>query len=233
MDHINVFKDTKPRFNRRKMSDIIILKEIAEFFSIIIASSAVIYGVNAWKREHVGKRKIELALQVIGKFFEVRDAFKYIRNPFAHNEEGKSRKSNPNESKDDAHLLDLGYIAVERYQNRESVFSEFNTLKYQFMAVFGKDTEHIFTRVNKSLNNIFASARMLATHYWKRQGRVEMDKDEAKRHLIEMYNHEANFWLTSDHTDLIEVELDAIQVELERVTAGIFEESKPRNFFKF
>jgi hypothetical protein len=43
---------------------------------------AIISGIGAWKREFVGKRQIELAEQTLAKFFELRDAIAYLRNPF-------------------------------------------------------------------------------------------------------------------------------------------------------
>ena len=42
-------------------------------------------------------------------------------------------------------------MVVERYQKREAVFAEFNTLKYRFMASFGPETEPIFDDTFRAL----------------------------------------------------------------------------------
>src|SRR5690349_11453365 len=99
---------------------------IVQAVSILAACWAIISGVGAWKREFIGKRQIELAEQLLERFFEVKDAIAFIRNPFSGLEEGKSRQRRPGELQAESELLDRGYIVVERYQKREGVFSEFN-----------------------------------------------------------------------------------------------------------
>jgi hypothetical protein len=196
---------------------------IAQAVAVIAACWAIISGVGAWKREFIGKRQIELAEQVLAKFFEVNDAIAFIRNPFSSADEGKSRKRNDSEDAKDSELLDRGYIVFERYQKKQAVFSEFNVLKYRFMATFGVGTENIFVETNRVLNSIFISARMLSTHYWKRQERI-MGPDEFYKHLDEMHRHEGIFWDTSAEDDKIRSQLSAIQAALETVTAPCFQE---------
>jgi hypothetical protein len=93
------------------------------------------------------------------------------------------------------------------------------------MAAFGSETGEIFTDTNKVLNSIFASARLLATHYWRRQGRVKMEADEFQKHLDEMLRHEGIFWDTSDEKDEIRAQLQTVQEEIEKITKPYFEEA--------
>jgi hypothetical protein len=197
---------------------------IAQAVAVITACWAIVSGVGAWKREFMGKRQIELAEQLLAKFFEVRDAIAFVRNPFSGSDEGKSRKRGDTELSQDSDLLDRGYIVIERYQKRETAFADFNTLKYRCMASFGAETESIFVETNKVVNSIFISARMLATHYWKRQGRVPMEKDEFQKHLDEMHQYEGIFWDFGGEEDEIRKRLRGIQTSLELVTAPCFKE---------
>lgn len=197
---------------------------IAQAVSIATACWAIIAGIGAWKREFIGKRQIELAEQVLAKFFEVKDAIAFIRNPFSSSDEGRSRERRAGESAEESELLDRGYIVVERYTKKESIFADFNTFKYKFMASFGPHTEQIFVDTNKTLNSIFISARMLATHYWQRQGRVSMENDEFQKHLDEMHRHEGIFWDIGSDDDEIRLQLKAIQKRLEDATASCFQE---------
>lgn len=197
---------------------------IAQAVAVVAACWAIISGVGAWKREFIGKRQIELAEQLLAKFFEVKDAVAFIRNPFSSSDEGKSRKRGDHESPDESLLLDRGYIVVERYQHKELVFNEFNTLKYRCMAAFGPQTEEIFVSTNKAVNSVFISARLLATHYWQRQGRVPMAHDEFQRHLDEMHRHESIFWDMDRKDDEIKKQLEEAQARLEVVTAPCFKE---------
>lgn len=200
------------------------LATIAQAVAIISACWAIISGIGTWKREFIGKRKIELAEETLAAFFEIKDAIAFIRNPWSIGNEGKSRQRSPHETPAESGLLDRGYIVFERYESKKEIFVRFNTLKYKFMAVFGPETENLFSNVNKTLNSIFISANMLATHYWQRQGRVQMEKDEFQRHLDEMHKHEGIFWDQYNEKDKVHEELSNIQKELERVTKPCFEE---------
>jgi len=197
---------------------------IGETIAVIAACWAIIAGVGAWKREFIGRRQIELAEQVLGKFFEVKDAIAFIRNPWSSSDAGKTRERSTAETETETKLLDRGYVVVERYQAKESVFSEFNTLKYRCMATFGAESERIFTDTNTVVSSIFVSARMLATHYWPRQGRVAMSAEEFQEHLDEMHRHQGVFWDAGANDDETRRRLQEIQSSLEALTASCFEE---------
>jgi len=200
------------------------LAAIAQAIAIISACWAIISGVGAWKREFIGKRKIELAEETLATFFEIKDAIAFIRNPWSSGTEGSTRKRAPHEIEAESQLLDRGYIVFERYESKKDIFVRFNTLKYKFMAVFGTETETIFQDTNKTLNSIFSSANMLATHYWQRQGRVKMEPDEFQKHLDEMHKHEGIFWDRYNENDELRSQLATTQQALEKVTKPCFEE---------
>ena len=200
------------------------LSTIAQALAIVSACWAIISGIGAWKREFIGKRKIELAEETLAAFFEIKDAIAFIRNPWSSGTEGSTRQRALHESEAESKLLDRGYIVFDRYESKKDIFVKFNTLKYKFMAVFGTESERIFQDTNKTLNSIFSSANMLATHYWQRQGRVKMGPDEFQKHLDEMHTHEGIFWDRYNENDEIRNQLTATQQELERVTKHCFEE---------
>ncbi len=147
------------------------LANIGQAIAIIAACWAIISGVGAWKREFIGKRKIELAEEMLATFFEAKDSIAFIRNIFSNTGEGTSRKRGDNEQPEESQLLDRGYIVYERYEKKKEVFVRLGVLKYRFMASFGHETESIFSDFDETLNSIFVSAQMLATHYWQ-PGRV-------------------------------------------------------------
>ena len=98
-----------------------LITAIAQAVSVMFACWAIISGVDAWKREFIGKRKIELAEEVLSKFFEVKDAVAFIRSPFVTSDEGKSRKHEASESAVVSELLDRGHVVFERYQKNGSI----------------------------------------------------------------------------------------------------------------
>jgi len=199
------------------------IAEILQAISVILACWAAIAAIDAWKREFIGKRKIELAESVLAKFYEIRDAISLIRNPFSYAGEGSSRPKGEYESKEDAGLFDRIYIVHERFEKKRDAFNEFHLLKYKFLTSFGKETESIFVDVNRVVNEIFASAHILGTYYWKRQGRVEMTKEEFAKHLEEMRKHEAIYWEMQDDKDEIKKRLAEILSRIESVVKPCFE----------
>lgn len=66
--------------------------KIAQAVSVVAACWAIITGVGAWKREFIGKRKIELAEETLAAYFEIRDAIAFIRSPFSRSTEGSTRE---------------------------------------------------------------------------------------------------------------------------------------------
>jgi len=196
---------------------------IVQALSVLGACWAIVSGIDAWKREFIGKRQIELAEQTLAKFFEVKDAIAFMRNPFSHSGEGKTRQRSPRETTEESELLDRGYAVVERYSKKENIFSDFQTLKYNFMATFGKDTEPIFSDTFKTVNSIFSSARLLATLYWPDRGTTR--PDQFQKHLDGVFRHEGIFWDVGDEKDEIRTQLKIIEKRLEEVTAPCFQEA--------
>ncbi len=120
------------------------ISSILASLSVIIAAIAVILGVGAWQREYVGKRKIELAEEVLALFYEARDAISYIRNIFGFVGEGNTRKADPNESPEDKKIHDDAYVVFERYNKHQEPFNKLYSMRYRYMARFGKDSAKPF-----------------------------------------------------------------------------------------
>ncbi len=49
-------------------------------FSAAIAAISFVVGISTWRREFVGKRRIELAESVLALFYEAADAIQEIRS---------------------------------------------------------------------------------------------------------------------------------------------------------
>ncbi|MVE08576.1 hypothetical protein D6U81_18960 [Vibrio cholerae] len=194
---------------------------LGKTIAVISACWAIVSGVGAWKREFIGKRRIELAEETLATFFEIKDAIAFIRSPFASVGEGESRVVGEREKPEETELLNRGHIVFERYEKKREVFIKFETLKYKFMATYGEDSEAIFKDTNKAVNSIFSSARLLATRYWQRQGRAQMSDDEFEKHLEGMQKHEDVFWDTWEDDDVIRKQLQSIQDRLDGVCSGI------------
>ena len=190
--------------------------------SVLIAALTFITGVFTWKREFVGKRRIELAESVLAMFYEAEDIIKQIRNPGSFIGEGKTRKREENELKKDSELLDRAYIVIERYQKREMLFSQIRSLRYRVKAMFGTPASEPFDELDKLINEIFSAAQMLGTHYWPREGRVEMAADEFKKHLEEKHLYEKTIWYMGEENDTVTPRVKEIIANIENILQDAF-----------
>jgi hypothetical protein len=185
--------------------------------SALIAALSFAFGVSAWKREYVGKRRIELAETTLAKFYEAAAAIRTIRSPFGRSDEGKSRQRDSSETPESSAHWDRAHVAFERYEQRSALFNEIASMKYRFMTAFGKAAGAPFDELHAVVNEIFISARMLADVYWPRQG-SEMSERAREIHLRDLEEHQAIFWLPKASDDKIAPRVEAIIREIEEIT---------------
>lgn len=138
---------------------------IIESISIIVAAWAVIIGVTAWRREYVGKRKLELAEDVLALFYEARDAMDAIRSSFASAGEGSTRQAAPDESEEEKQALDAAFVTHERYNRNRELFGRLFSMRYRYMARFGKDPARPFDELRDVVVEVRAAADAVK-HYW-------------------------------------------------------------------
>ena len=55
------------------------------------------YSLDAWRREFMGKRRMELAEEVLALFYQARDVIEQIRSPVRYLGEGQTREAAPDE----------------------------------------------------------------------------------------------------------------------------------------
>jgi len=194
------------------------MTNVISALAVMIAALSFVAGVSAWKREFVGKRQIELAESVLAMFYEAEDAIREIRSPFSFGGEGKSRKRAEYEHEEASQLLDQAYVVFERYQKRERFFARLRSTRYRIMAAFGPSAAGPFDELSSVLNEILVAARMLGTHYWPRQGLVDMEPEEFDRHLADMRRQEAVFWYMGDEQDKIYPRVGAAVKKMEEIT---------------
>ena len=202
------------------------LQSISIIVASVITSGVVIYGVNAWHREYTGKRKLELAEEVLALFYEARDAIRIIRSPASYGGEGSTRNAAPNETPQEKQINDNAYIAVERYNKQQKLFNKIHSMRYRYMAQFSKDAAKPFDELNRIVNDILRSAGMLS-HYWKEQGKRQWkSEEEFQQHLNAMHKQEAIFWEMSSDTDQITPRVEEVISDIEARCAKVIRKSK-------
>ena len=98
------------------MNDPTGLQILGEISNVAVAAAALFAswlawkGLSTWKRDTVGRRRIELAEDTIADFYEARDIITAIRNPFSYGGEAEQREGRDEEKPEIQEYRDAYYI---------------------------------------------------------------------------------------------------------------------------
>lgn len=182
--------------------DLNLIFNLIQSACVIIASLTAVYGITSWRREAKWKRKYELAEEVLSLFYECKEKIDIIRSPFGYTGEGKTRKRSENEKPDESEIMDMAYVFIERYEKEKGPFIRLFSLKFRFIAVFGKKAEEPFNEMSKIIREIMLAANRLGDRYWKDQGRRKFTEQQFQQHLDEMEKYEAIVWAGFENDEL-------------------------------
>ncbi len=135
--------------------------------SVVTAGTAIVAvviakaGLEKWRRETIGKRKAELAEEVLADFYQARDIIKAARSPFGYSHEGLSRQKGENETEEDTRILNSYFAATERLASKADFFAETWARRYRFTAVFGPEAARAYDDLFEVRNEIIVSVRSL------------------------------------------------------------------------
>jgi len=165
---------------------------IMESTAVVVAAVIAIRGINAWRREHVGRKRIDTAEEILEGFYQARDHIAHIRGITSSVGEGGSRKAGPDETADDKELLDRAFVPIERYRKHSDDFAKLRRLRYRARAYWGEAGEKPFESMEKAVGEVLAAAQTVA-YYWRRQGTGHYPEgfDE---HLRQKHALEAMIW---------------------------------------
>ncbi|HEY1559954.1 MAG TPA: hypothetical protein VG227_03025 [Caulobacteraceae bacterium] len=174
---------------------------------------AALRGVNAWRIESLGRRKAELAEEVLAQFYRAKDALIWARLPA--DGDGAERQVG---SAAPARGATAMAAPVERLNQASQVFSELQASRYRFMAYFGEDAARPFEDLRRVHNEVVEAASRLI----RGQGQTLSDQDAA--------DHAQ--WRTtigwgSQEQDQLAGRLEHAVRAIERICRPLIEEPKP------
>lgn len=188
--------------------------------SIIVAIWVAIYGIDAWRREHKGKRQIELSEDLLALFYEAEDAIEYIRHPASHSYETDEVIRGENESDRDFSARKNAYVVFHRYNNYQELFGKINASRYRFMSQIGKKSAKPFEDLRVIVNEIKGSAKILS-RLWAREINATGAKLEDHRKKIDKY--EAIFWSGAEEGDQISERVSKVVSDMETICQSVID----------
>ena len=163
--------------------------------------------MNSWRREIRWKKKYELIEDTLVLFYEADEKLKIIRSPFSFSDEGTTRKKKENETPEETQLLNSSYVLYERWEKEKETFLKLQTIKFRFIAIFGKEYLRPFDEVRIIVNEIFLANNRLNDRYWRDQGKKQMADEQFQKHLKGMNEAEAKIWDMQDENDVIRIRI--------------------------
>ncbi|WP_446810763.1 hypothetical protein ACH50O_04075 [Methylomonas sp. 2BW1-5-20] len=186
--------------------------------SILIAAWVAVYGIDSWRREHAGKRRIELAEDTLALFYEAVDVINWMRHPMAFAAETESIERGKHESEGDYQARKNASVVFVRYQQHQELFNKIHSMRYRFMAQIGKDKAKPFEDLRDIENEIKAAARILA-RLWSREQFVTPEQWE--NHQKQIQNYEAVFWSGIEEEDPITPKLNSVIEKIETTCQAV------------
>jgi hypothetical protein len=160
---------------------------LAEALGLIATSTTIglaFYGLDSWRREHPGRRKIELAEESLALFYETADALKHIRHPASFGHETKEIIQQEGETAEAFSARKSASIVFVRTARYSELFNKLHAMRYRFMAQIGKDEAKPFDDIRRIVLDVENAASMLARMWPHRDFRTEAEF-EAYRERIE------------------------------------------------
>jgi hypothetical protein len=192
------------------MSWLDFLKALPPFITAgaaVFGAYTAFQGLQKWRQETVGKRKMELAEDVLVDFYEARDIVNAARSPGGFANEGATRTRSEDESDDDRRMLDAYYAVAERLFNRADFFARLEGRRYRFIAHFGPASAEPFEKLRRIHLQILAAVNHLSLRY-----RASRNK-EYQGQFADLENV---IWDTLGKDDHIRRKLDAMVEDIEK-----------------
>ena len=135
-----------------------VLTYLASFLAIYVAYKAL----ETWKKEFIGKKKIDLACDIIEQVCNIQDIIRHARNPVLSigesNEIIKDLTINNEEIKENK----LCCFAVKyRLNNKKEEIYNFFKLRNKAQLYWDDDILDLFNKLNKIITSIIAAAEYL------------------------------------------------------------------------
>lgn len=187
-------------------------------FAALVATFQGVKSLTAWRSEAGGKRRLELAEEVLTDFYQARDIYRAVRSPMGFSGEGSSRPGRDNEPEDVQAARDTYYPVLERLSQHAEFTAKLNARKYRVKAIFGEQATGPFEKLNQAHIKIVVSARQLMRPVARHRQLKQEDLDKLQR-------WEDAIWFTDDEHDEVGKIIDEAIFDAEQIFQPIIQEA--------
>jgi hypothetical protein len=178
-------------------------------------------GLTKWQDETLGKRKTEVAGQVLSGFYQVRDVIDAVRSPAVWTGEAERwREEQPQAFEGRRGVPDTFYAPIARLQDNRQFIGDLMAKRYAMRALFGDAAEEPFLVIDRVLTKITTAAHFLMND----REDVIGQRDKAQTEFIRERKKE--IWAYMSDNDPIRDEVDAADSRIESLCRPVLELKK-------
>lgn len=113
-----------------------------------------------WKREKIEEKRLDVALEALSIAYEAQMVFQDVRRRFIHEYEWAGMPTEGLSQQQIEQRRSLWAI-INRFDRHVSFFEKLLVLQPKFMAIFGRETQDIFSKLHQARNTIQAACEVL------------------------------------------------------------------------
>ena len=140
---------------------------VKESVSLVIMGAGVVIAGMAlytWKKEFIGKKKIDLACDIVEQVCNMQDIINYMRNPIRYFDEAKEIKEKLDKEKESFNKKNIPlFIPRLRMYKKKKEIENFFDLKNKAQIYWGKDIVNLFDELNFIFQEISDISEILIT----------------------------------------------------------------------
>ena len=166
------------------------LTDLIQAFAVVAAAWVGILGLNTWRMQLVGGKRIELAEESLILIQQSIRAIRSVRSPFARAGEGSTRQKSDNETIKETSTKNANFVPIERLSTHTQTFEQMQKLKVKCYVHFGPETEIHFNTILDAASRIAITAHHMIRTYGRPepQSQQEAEKrwaqEEKRDHII-------------------------------------------------
>ncbi|MDR3558289.1 MAG: hypothetical protein P4L61_02030 [Candidatus Pacebacteria bacterium] len=140
-------------------------------------------GLEKWRHETIGRKRIELAEDVLADFYEAVDVIQFVRVGFSYFRDNESRPGRDQEPENVQNHRDQYYATERRLKDQAAFFAKFQSRRYRVIAVFGTEASKLYEEVI-GIHNLLFTALIALTSMSPLQMSIQGKERRDKSQLI-------------------------------------------------
>lgn len=151
------------------------------------AAFAAWRGVDAWRRQIIGSKQIELAAEILEKTYEIENILQIARSPVGEGSEHTAIKELTEEQFDDMGIAYL--IPFHRISENAKIIAEWRVIRFRARAIVGEELIQHFNNIYNLFIQVRSASIFLAKNHERApdQTREKMESriwDQGKEDVI-------------------------------------------------